>query len=147
YAAYGALLGTNGTDIGELVGAAFGNDAKDKFNSIWSAHNGFFVDFTTGVATHDDAKKSKAVMDLTETYVPQFADLLSGATGLPLQTVKDLTTEHVLTTKALVDAQAGTDWTATYAAIRHAFAHMRMIGDPVSIAVAGKLPAAFPGDA
>jgi hypothetical protein len=147
YAAYGALLGTNGTDIGDLVGAAFGMDAKNQFNSIWSAHNGFFVDYTTGVATNDDAKKSKSVMDLTDTYVPQFAELLSGATGLPLQTVKDLTTEHVLTTKAIVDAQAGTDWTATYTAIRHAFAHMRMIGDPVSIAIAGKLPAAFPGDA
>jgi hypothetical protein len=147
FSAYGALLGTNGTDIGDLVGAAFGTSAKDQFNSIWSAHNGFFVDYTTGVATNDQAKKDKAVKDLTETYVPQFADLLSGATGLPLQTVKDLTTEHVLTTKDVVDAQAASDWTKTYDAIRHAFAHMRMIGDPVSIAIAGKLPDAFPGDA
>ncbi len=29
FAAYGDLLNTNGTDIGAMIGAAFGNDAKD----------------------------------------------------------------------------------------------------------------------
>ena len=59
----------------------YGADAKDQFNKIWSAHNGFFVDYTTGVATKDKAKQDKAVQDLTTVYVPQFADFLAGATG------------------------------------------------------------------
>ena len=147
FAAYGGLLNTNGTDIGEMIGAAYGADAKDAFNKIWSAHNGFFVDYTTGVATKDQAKMDKAVQDLTTIYVPDFAKFISDATGLPMDAVVSLTTDHVLQTKALVDAQAKGDWTAAYAAIRAAYAHMQMIGDALAPAIAAKFPDKFPGDA
>ncbi len=147
FAAYGGLLNTNGTDIGEVIGAAYGAEAKDQFNQIWSAHNGFFVDYTTGVATDDKAKMDKAVEDLTTVYVPQFSEFIAGATGLPIDAVTGLTTDHVVQTKAIVDAQAKGDWKAAYAAIRTAYAHMQMIGDAVAPAVAAKFPEMFPGDA
>ena len=147
FAAYGDALNKNGTDIGALVGAAYGTDAQNKFNQIWSAHNGFFVDYTTGVAKKDKAMQEKAVADLTGTYVPQFADFISGATGLPKDAVVQLTTEHVLTTKAIVDAQGAKNWPAAYAAVRKAYAHMQMIGDPLSGAIAKKMSDKFPGDA
>ncbi len=147
FAAYGALLNSNGTDIGEVIGAAFGSAAKDSFNKIWSAHNGFFVDYTTGVATHDRAKMDKAVSDLTTIYVPQFSDLIASATGLPKDAVVKLTTDHVLQTKQIVDDQAKGDWTAAYADIRVAYAHMAMIGDPIAEAIVTKLPDKFAGDA
>jgi hypothetical protein len=146
FSAYGALLNTNGTDIGDFIGSLYGEEAKDSFNEIWSAHNGFFVDYTTGVATGDDEKKAKAVEDLTTIYVPQFAALVSDATGLPLDAVTALTTEHVLTTKEIVDLQATENWSDVYDSIRHAFAHMRMLADPLSVAIAGKFPEQFPGD-
>ncbi|MBI2777509.1 MAG: hypothetical protein HYX57_09670 [Chloroflexi bacterium] len=147
FAAYGGLLNANGTDIGELIGAAFGAEARDAFNAIWSAHNGFFVDYTTGVATKDKAKMDKAVSDLTTIYVPQFSDFASGATGLPMDAVTSLVTDHVLQTKAIVDAQAAGDWTAAYAAIRTAYGHMQKIGDALAPAIAAKFPDAFPGEA
>ncbi len=147
FAAYAGQLNQNGTDLGAMVGAAYGAPAQDKFNSIWSAHNGFFVDYTTGVATNDKAMKDKAVQDLTTVYVPQFSDFLAGATGLPKETIAGLTTEHVLTTKQIVDDQGAKNWTAVYADIRKAYAHMQMIGNPVSEAIAKKNAAKFPGDA
>ena len=147
FAAYGDALNKNGTDIGAMIGAAYGPDAQNKFNQIWSAHNGFFVDYTTGVAKNDKAMQAKAVGDLTNTYVPAFSDFVSGATGLPKDAVVQLTTEHVLTTKAIVDAQGAKDWPGTYAAIRKAYAHMKMIGDPLSEAIAKKMADKFPGDA
>ena len=146
YNAYGALLGKNGTDVGKLVGEAFGDAAEAQFNGIWSAHNSFFVEYTTGVASHDQAKQQKAVDSLTNTYVPAFSKLIADATGLPLGAVTDLTTEHVLKTKAIVDAQAKQDWPAAYAATREGFAHMQMIGDALSQAIAGKLADTFPGN-
>jgi hypothetical protein len=146
FAAYGALLNTNGTDIGAMIGAAYGDPAKDAFNKIWSAHNGFFVDYTTGVATKDEAKQAKAVENLTTVYVPDFAKFISDATGLPMDAVVALTTDHVLRTKAIVDAQAKGDWTAAYAAIRDAYAHMQMIGDALAPAIAAKVPDKFGGD-
>jgi hypothetical protein len=145
FSAYGELLNMNGTDVGKMIKAAFGEDAETKFNGIWSAHNGFFVDYTTGVAEDDSAKMDKAVKDLTETYVPQFAALISSATGLPEASVAELTTAHVLTTKAIVDAQGREDWPATYTALREAFAHMVMLGDPLSKAIAAKKPDDFAG--
>ena len=147
FTAYGGLLNTNGTDLGEVIGAAYGADPKDQFNKIWSAHNGFFVDYTTGVATDDMAKQDKAVQDLTTVYVPQFSEFIAGATGLPMDAVTGLTTEHVVKVKAIVDAQAKGDWKAAYAAIRAAYAHMQMIGDALAPAIAGKFPEKFPGDA
>ncbi len=146
FAGYGEVLNANGTDIGDMIGAAYGPEAKDAFNKIWSAHNGFFVDYTTGVAKSDKAMQDKAVQDLTTIYVPQFADLISGATGLPKDAVTSLTTEHVLQTKAIVDAQAKKDWKAAYAAIRTAYAHMQMIGDAIAPAIATKFPDKFAGD-
>lgn len=145
--AYGGLLNTNGTDIGDMIGAAYGDEARTKFNAIWSAHNGFFVDYTVGVATHDTAKMNKAVSDLVNTYIPAFSDLIAGATGLPRKTVADLTMTHVLTTKDIVDKLGAKDWVGAYAATRKAYAHMQMIGDPLSEAIADKKPDLFPGNA
>jgi hypothetical protein len=146
FSAYGDLLNTNGTDIGAMIGAAFGTDAQDSFNQIWSAHDGFFVDYTTGVATKDKAKQDKAVQDLTTIYVPQFAELISGATGLPKDAVTSLTMDHVLQTKQIVDDQGKKDYAAAFDDIRKAYAHMQMIGDAIAPATAAKMPDAFPGD-
>ena len=147
YQAYGAMLNTNGTDIGEMVGAAFGPAAKDQFNKIWSAHNGYFVDYTVGVASKDKAKQDKAVKDLTTDYVPNFSKFIADATGLPLDAVTSLITDHVLQTKQIVDDQAKRNWTAAYADIRAAYAHMSKIGDALAEAIVAKFPDKFPGDA
>ena len=146
FAAYGELLNTNGTELGAMIGAAYGPDAEDSFNEIWSAHNGFFVDYTTGVATDDQAVQDQAVEDLTTIYVPQFSELIAGATGLPQDAVADLTTEHVLQTKAVVDAQASGDFEAAYEAIRVAYSHIQMIGDAIAPAIVEGNAEAFAGD-
>jgi len=147
FAAYGDLLNKNGTDIGAMIGSVYGAGAADQFNKIWSAHNGFFVDYTTGVAKKDKAMQDKAVNDLTTIYVPQFADFISGATGLPKDAVTSLTTDHVLQTKQVVDDQAKGDWKAAYADLRKAYAHMQMIGDAIAPAIAAKFPDKVAGDA
>ena len=136
FEAYGGLLNTNGTDLGAAIGSIYGDEAEDEWNRIWSAHNGFFVDYTTGVATDDAALADGAVEDLTTIYVPEFSAFLAGATGLPEDAVAELVTDHVLQTKAVVDAQAAGDWEAAYEAIRTAYAHMSMIGDALAPAIA-----------
>ena len=136
FEAYGGLLNTNGTDLGAAIGSIYGDEAESEWNRIWSAHNGFFVDYTTGVATGDTAVQDQAVEDLTTIYVPEFSAFLAGATGLPEEAIADLVTDHVLQTKAVVDAQASADFEAAYEAIRTAYAHMSMIGDALAPAIA-----------
>ena len=143
FAAAGAALNTNGTDLGAAIGGLFGPEAEDEWNRIWSAHNGFFVDYTTGVATDDMAVQDQAVTDLTETYVPEFSEFLAGATGLPADALAELITEHVLTTKAIVDAQGSGDAAAAADADRTAAQHMRMLGDPLAEAIVAAQPESF----
>ena len=143
FAAYGGLLNTNGTALGAMIGSVYGADAETQFNLIWSAHNGFFVDYTTGVATKDQAVMDKAVQDLTTVYLPQFSEFLAGATDLPVDAVTSLVKDHVLTTKAIVDAQATGDWAVASAADLAAGDHMQMIGDPLAAAIVAKLPEKF----
>jgi hypothetical protein len=147
FAAYGGLLNSNGTDLGAMIGSVYGSEAEDAFNQIWSAHNGFFVDYTTGVATDDQAMMDKAVEDLTTVYVPQFSDFIVGATDLPRDAVVGLVTDHVVQTKAIVDAQGAADWDTAYDAIRTAYAHMQMIGDALAPAIVAKFPDKIAGDA
>ncbi len=141
--AAGGALNTNGTDLGAVIGDLYGAEAMDEWNRIWSAHNGFFVAYTTGVATDDMAMQDQAVSDLTTIYVPEFASFLAGATGLPEDALVDLITDHVLTTKAVVDAQASSDAEAAADADRTAAMHMRMLGDPLAEAIANALPDKF----
>ena len=84
-------------------------------------------------------------MDLTQTYVPQFSEFLAGATDLPKDALASLTTEHVMTTKAVVDAQGAGDAAGAAKADRTAGMHMRMIADPLAAAIVAKLPDKFGG--
>ncbi|HET6333150.1 MAG TPA: hypothetical protein VFG30_08050, partial [Polyangiales bacterium] len=147
FAAYNEKLNTNGKDIGAMVKAAFDATSESAFNQVWEDHNQYFVDYTAGVATDDQAKKDQAVKDLTEKYVPAFATLLASATKLPMADLANLTMAHVLTTKAIVDAQGSEDWAAAYTNIRTAFAHMQMLGDPLAEAISANDQTKFPGNA
>jgi hypothetical protein len=154
FTAYGDLLNTNGTDLGALVETAFGADAKNSFNTLWSAHNGYFVAYTTAVGnikadtdvTANTTARDAAVSDLVTKYVPGLSELLAGPTGIPQADIEGLLMEHVLGTKAIVDNQADKNWPEAYASFRSAFGHMQMIGDALSTAIASKKPEAFPGD-
>ena len=83
------------------------------------------------------------VIILAAIYLPQSVDFLAGATDLPKDALTQLTQEHILTTKAFVDAQATMDWTATAAADRMAGQHLEMIADPLAKASVAKLPDLF----
>jgi hypothetical protein len=153
FTGYSDLLNDNGNDIADLVGSVYGDSAETMFKGIWGAHNGYFVDYTKGVAADDDDKKNAAVTNLTDKYVPDFSKLVAGATGLKEEDVASLTMEHVTKTKAIVDAQAAAlksksqdDWAKAYSAIRDGFAHMKMIGDALSEAIASQHSSTFKGD-
>jgi hypothetical protein len=89
------------------------------------------------------AVQDQAVSDLTEVYVPEFSAFLAGATGLPEDALAELITEHVLTTKAIVDAQGAGDVAGAADADREAAMHMRMLGDPLAEAIVAATPESF----
>ena len=75
--------------------------------------------------------------------MPQFADFLATATDLPKATLTTLITDHVLTTKGVVDAQFAKNWTEVASKDRAAAQHMQMLGDPLAEAIVKKNPTKF----
>ncbi|HET9907729.1 MAG TPA: hypothetical protein VFQ23_13840 [Anaerolineales bacterium] len=143
FEAAAAALDTNSVDLSEAIESVYGADAGEAFLALWRSHIGFFVDYTTGVATQDQAKQDKAVEDLTG-YATDFGAFLSGANpNLTQDAVAGLVTEHVLTLKDVVDAQASGDATAAFTSLRMAYGHMQMVADPLAEAIVQQFPENF----
>jgi hypothetical protein len=143
FEAAAAALDANSVDLSKAIGMVYGAGAETAFLSLWRKHIGFFVDYTTGVATKDKAKQNKAVNDLVG-YTQDFGAFLASANpNLPKAAVADLVKAHVLTLKDVVDAQASGDQRKAFTALRSAAGHMMMIADPLANAIAKQFPEKF----
>lgn len=142
FEAAAATLDTNSVELSEAIGSVYGPEAAEAFLPLWRAHIGFFVDYTTGVATDDTAAQDEAVENLMG-YTQDFAAFLNSANGLPTETVAALLEEHVLALKDAVDAQETGDPVAAWTALREAAGHMQMIADPLTEATVQTFPDAF----
>jgi copper chaperone CopZ len=140
FQAAAAALDANSVDVARAIGSVYGPEAEKAFLPLWRKHIGMVVDYTTGAATNDRAKQEKAVDDLVG-YTQDFGAFLSGANpNLPKSVVADLVKHHVLTLKAVIDAQVARDEVKTFAALRAGAGHMRMIADPLAGAIVKQFP-------
>ncbi len=143
FKAAAAALDGNSVDIAKAIGSVYGKDAGEAFLPLWRKHIGFVVDYTVGVATKDKAKADTAVNELIQ-YTQDFGAFLSAASPkLPKAVVADLVKHHVVTLKAVIDAQAEKDPARAYTAVRTAAAHMQMIADPLAETIVKQFPAKF----
>lgn len=133
---------SNSSDIVAVISTYYGSDAGAAFDPLWRKHIGFVIDYTTGVATKDKAKQDKAVGDLVA-YTKEFGAFINVANGLPADTVAELVESHVLTLKAVIDAQAAGDLSGAHTKLREAAAHMSMIADSLTEATVQKFPDKF----
>ena len=142
---FGAAAGSldqNSIALSKAIGSVYGSDAETAFLALWRKHIGFVVDYTTGLAAKDKGKQDKAVQDLLG-YANDFGAFLNAACpNLPTKVVADLVRGHIMTLKAVIDAQAAND-PAAYANIRSAAGHMQMIADPLAAGIAKQFPTRF----
>ena len=140
FEAAAAALDANSVDVARAIGSVYGPDAEKAFLPLWRKHIGMVVEYTVGVATGDRAKQEKAVNDLVG-YTQDFGAFLSGANpNLPKSVVADLVKHHVLTLKAVIDAQAAKDQERAFTALRTGAGHMQMIADPLAGAIVKQFP-------
>jgi hypothetical protein len=140
FEAAAAALDANSVDVARTIGSVYGPDAEQAFLPLWRKHIGMVVEYTVGAATGDRARQEKAVNDLVG-YTQDFGAFLSGANpNLPKAVVADLVKHHVLTLKAVIDAQAAKDQDRAYTALRAGAGHMQMIADPLAGAIAKQFP-------
>ena len=146
YRGYATLLTTNGTDLSDVIGSAFGATAAAGFDQIWSAQNNYYVDYTVGLVSHNATKANGAASGLLNGFVPQFAQFMSSMSSIPLDPITELSREQVLETKAMIDDQAALNNAKTFADLQRAYAQASRIGDALASAIANKFPDKFPGD-
>ncbi|HYN89558.1 MAG TPA: hypothetical protein VER55_13570 [Ardenticatenaceae bacterium] len=140
FQAAAAALDANSVDISKAVGSVYGAEAEQDFLPVWRSHIGFFVDYTQGAAANDQAKKDKAVADLTS-YIDASSTFFSNANpNLTKQAVTDLLSHHVMTLATVVDNQATGNFSGAYTGARTAAAHMDMIASGLTAAIVKQFP-------
>ena len=97
-----AALDQNSVSLSKAVGSAYPDAEKPVLDS-WRQHIGFFVDYTLGKATKDQAKVDKASKDL-DGYRTSFGQLINSVVPeLPAAAVADELKPHVATLFAAID--------------------------------------------
>ncbi|PSL51546.1 hypothetical protein B0I31_12080 [Saccharothrix carnea] len=99
---------TNSVALSKAIGSAY-PDAETPFLESWRQHIGFFVDYTLGKATNDQAKVDKAKTDL-DGYRTSFGQLINSVVPeLPANAVADELTPHLDSVFATIDSLVAGD--------------------------------------
>ena len=146
YTSYTGLLATNTSELTELWRRAFGNTTATRLATSWDTQNAYLVDYTIGVVTHDAARSKTALGNLTQKFVPEFAQLVTDASHLPLDPVALLLTQQALENKAFIDDYGTPNYAQFYTDLRRAYAQTSRFGDALSVEIAHRFPDKFPGD-
>lgn len=136
-------LDSNTQHLGAAIGSIYGSAAQQQFLKLWTAHIGFFVNYTKGLATHDQAMVAQANSDLNG-YVDNFAGFVASATKGKLSktaAAADLQ-GHVQTLEAAISAIVANSPTAP-AKIQMAESHMVGTATVLSSAIAAAAPSKF----
>jgi hypothetical protein len=147
YAGYLVLLTANANSLVDAVRSAFGNTAAAQFDETWRIQNGYLVDYTIGLVTHNDAKSNGAMSGLQNGFVPQYAKLIARLTSITIESTTQLQIQYLTQMKEVIDKQVAKSYTAMYSALRLAYATSTLIGDALAISVVQQFPDKFPGDA
>ncbi|WP_411720687.1 hypothetical protein [Mycetocola sp.] len=129
-----AALDANSVEIAAAVGSVY-PEAEEPFLESWREHIGFFVDYTLGEATGDQAMSDKAVADLTA-YAASFGELLNSVVPtLPADAVEEALGMHATTLIAAIDANIAGD-PQYYTLLKEAAGHMPMTATAIAGAIA-----------
>ncbi|MGY2875564.1 putative Mn2+ efflux pump MntP [Marmoricola sp. URHA0025 HA25] len=127
-------LDDNSVALSKAVGAAY-PDAEKPFLESWRQHIGFFVDYTLGKATKNQAMVDKATSDL-DGYRTSFGELIhSVVPELPADAVAKELVPHVASLEAYIDSLVAGDGHA-FARLVTAADHMPMTADTLAGGIA-----------
>ena len=114
----------NSVAVSKLIGSVY-PDAEQPFLDSWRSHIPFFVDYTLGKVTDDQAKVDKAVSDLGG-YAVAFGQLINSVVPeLPAEAVQAELEGHATTLLAAIDADIAGD-PSYYSLVQMSAHHMQM---------------------
>lgn len=143
-----AQLDKNSQAIAGAIASVYGPDAGDTFlngSHLWRDHIKFFVEYTQGLASGDQAMQADALQNL-EQYTGAITRFLTGANpNLPPDAVRANFQTHLDQLVDAINSYAAGDYARTYADWVQATDHMFMAGGVLSGAIAAQFPDKFPG--
>jgi hypothetical protein len=129
-----ATLDENSVEISKAVGSIY-PDAEKPFLDSWRSHIPFFVDYTLGKVTSDQAKVDAAMTGLKD-YAVSFGELMhSVVPELPADAVQSELEMHATTLIAAIDADIAGD-PSYYHLLKVAAAHMPMTAQAIAGGIA-----------
>ena len=132
-----AALDENSVEIAALIGSAY-PDAEQPFLDSWRSHIPFFVNYTLGQATGDQALSDQAVADLGA-YAVSFGQLINSVVPeLPAEAVQAELEMHAMTLIAAIDANIAND-PAYFDLLKEAASHMPMTATALAVGIATNL--------
>lgn len=146
YSGYLTFLASNSNSLADVVRSAYGNTAASQFARAWGIQNGYLVDYTIGVVTHNDARSNGAMSGLVNGFTPQFAQVMASLAQLPLDSMTQLETAQLSDVKAVIDDEVAQSYAKLYVDVRAAYAHSSRIGDVLAVRMTQQFPDKFPGD-
>jgi hypothetical protein len=143
FQAAAVALDRNSIAVSKAIGSIYGLEVEKTFLELWREHIDLLVDYTIAVGTNDAVAQEDAVSSMSE-YAADFANFLSTANpDLPRAAVTDLLRTHVVTLKAVVDAQAANDHGAAYTAQHVAHDHMGAVAAALAETIVRQYPQNF----
>ena len=119
-----ATVDENSVEIAALVGSVY-PDAEQPFLDSWRSHIPFFVNYTLGKATGDEAMAAEAVENLNG-YAVSFGELINSVVPeLPAEAVQGELEMHAVSLLAAIDANIAGD-PEYFSLLKEAAGHMPM---------------------
>jgi len=146
HSAYTSLLIANTNSLVDLIRSAYGNTASTQFEKSWGIQNGYLVDYTIGLVSHNDAKSNGAKSGLANGFVPEFAKLITSLTQIPVDQVTQLETRQLTAMQAVIEDAAAQSYPKMYVDLRAVYAITSGVGDLLATRTAQMFPDKFPGD-
>ncbi len=142
-AAAGAL-NANAADLKEAITSVYGEEAGNQFNTIWTNHIGYFVDYVKATGANDQKKKDEALANLAG-YKDEFSKFLESATGKRLESssLAEGLQMHINQLIGAFDSYVDGDYDKAYEYEREAINHMAMVAKGLSSAITDQYPDKF----
>jgi hypothetical protein len=142
-AAVQALEG-NTQDLTAAIASVYGEEAGQQFESMWSEHIGYFIDYVQATAEEDEAGREEALSNL-DNYREDFSAFLETATEerLEAQALAEGLQMHVNQLIGAFDNYEEGDFDEAYEQLRTSIDHMYGVGKGLSTAITNQFPDKF----
>ncbi|SFL89514.1 copper amine oxidase [Salibacterium qingdaonense] len=139
-----SALEDNTEDLTGAIASVYGEEAGEQFNSMWSEHIGYFVDYVNASAEDNDAAQEEALNAL-DNYRADFSEFLETATNerLEASALAEGLQMHVNQLIGSFDNYEAGNYEEAYSDLRDSMEHMYGVGKGLSTAVTNQFPEDF----